>query len=87
MNETKTTEEKPKNPQLPDEMQDCFILFKECGFGHGRLTAKNWIDNGCKTCEINRLKKGIQFVCYGDRVKLKYTNSHSDDVTIERDDD
>jgi hypothetical protein len=42
--------------QLPDEMKQCAILFKECEKGHGRLTATNWIDHGCGQCEIERLR-------------------------------
>jgi hypothetical protein len=42
--------------QLPETMQDCTIQFKECEYGHGRLTATNWVDNGCPTCEIKRLR-------------------------------
>jgi len=42
--------------QLPAEMQHCTILFRECSVGHGRLTAANWIDHGCSTCEIQRLR-------------------------------
>ena len=44
------------NPQLPESMQDCTILFKECDKGHGRLVAANWIDPGCQQCEIERLR-------------------------------
>lgn len=43
--------------QLPAEMQHCTILFKECEKGHGRLTAANWIDHGCSTCEIEKLEE------------------------------
>src|SRR6185436_14415139 len=45
--------------QLPVGMEHCTIVFKECEHGHGRLTAKNWIDHGCQTCEINGLKQEI----------------------------
>lgn len=38
--------------QLPEEMQDCTIRFKKCEVGHGRLTADNWIDNGCHQCRL-----------------------------------
>ena len=41
--------------QLPEEMEECTILFKKCRKGHGRLTATNWIDQGCPWCEIERL--------------------------------
>jgi hypothetical protein len=42
--------------QLPEEMQDCTIRFKECDIGHGWLTATNWIQHGCPTCQIEKLK-------------------------------
>lgn len=38
--------------QLPEGMEECTILFKECERGHGRLTAMNWLDHGCQTCAI-----------------------------------
>lgn len=37
--------------QLPDEMQGCTVLFKECEKGHGRLTATNWVQHECLACE------------------------------------
>lgn len=36
--------------QLPEGMKNCTIVFNECEKGHGRLTATNWVDNGCPTC-------------------------------------
>ena len=36
--------------QLPDEMHDCTIVYKECEVGHGWLTATNWVDFECPTC-------------------------------------
>jgi hypothetical protein len=42
--------------QLPDGMKDCAIRFLECEKGHGRLTATNWIEHGCQTCELERLR-------------------------------
>ena len=44
------------NPQLPEQMQDCTILFKECEKGHGRLTVKNWLDDGCLQCKVEHLR-------------------------------
>jgi len=52
----KDAEIKRLNGQLPDGMKDCTIVFEKCSVGHGRLTATNWIDNGCTHCEIERLK-------------------------------
>lgn len=43
--------------QLPAEMQECTILFKECEKGHGRLTATNWIDHGCQTCAMEAVQR------------------------------
>lgn len=42
--------------QLPEEMQDCTIVFKECEKGHGWLTATNWVQHGCPWCERNSLR-------------------------------
>ena len=42
--------------QLPDEMQECTIVFKECEQGHGRLTATNWIQHDCLVCRIRELE-------------------------------
>lgn len=39
--------------QLPDGMKDCTILFKQCDKGHGWLTATNWVQHGCPTCELD----------------------------------
>lgn len=46
--------------QLPEEMQDCTILVKQCELGHGWLTAANWVQHGCPTCTINCLKAIIE---------------------------
>lgn len=45
--------------QLPDGMQHCTIKFIECEKGHGRLTATNWIDNGCSKCRIDELEAEV----------------------------
>jgi len=42
--------------QLPESMQDCIIIFKECEVGHGWLTAKNWKQFDCPTCRIAELE-------------------------------
>lgn len=39
--------------QLPIQMPNCSILFKECPVGHGWLTATNWVDSGCIACQLN----------------------------------
>ena len=41
--------------QLPEGMEHCTILFKECPKGHGRLTATNWVQHDCMICENERL--------------------------------
>jgi hypothetical protein len=46
--------------QLPDGMKHCTIRFIECEKGHGRLTAANWVDTGCQSCEIERLRDEIE---------------------------
>jgi hypothetical protein len=45
--------------QLPEEMQDCTIYFKECEFGHGTLTATNWVQHECHVCLINSLRQQL----------------------------
>ncbi len=41
--------------QLPEGMKHCTIEFKECDKGHGWLTATNWVQHGCPTCENDTL--------------------------------
>lgn len=53
------TENTRLRERLPAEMQDCTILFRECEKGHGRLTAENWVDHGCSTCEADRLRERV----------------------------
>ena len=45
--------------QLPENMQDCTIVFKECSLGHGPLTATNWVQHECQTCLIESLRKQL----------------------------
>ena len=45
--------------QLPTGMEECTIQFKECPKGHGWLTAANWAQHGCQTCERERLERII----------------------------
>jgi hypothetical protein len=42
--------------QLPEGMEHCTIRFIECPVGHGRLSATNWVDHGCGTCERDALQ-------------------------------
>lgn len=42
--------------QLPEGMKHCTIVFKECEKGHGWLTATNWVQHGCPTCERHALR-------------------------------
>lgn len=46
--------------QLPEGMEHCSIKFKSCPLGHGRLTATNWVDHGCPTCEMERLRAALK---------------------------
>lgn len=43
--------------QLPEGMKHCTITFHECEIGHGRLSATNWIDNGCHWCTVAALQR------------------------------
>ena len=45
--------------QLPEGMKNCTITFHECKYGHGRLTATNWVDHGCPTCARLLLENDI----------------------------
>lgn len=45
--------------QLPDGMKHCTILFKECEKGHGWLTATNWVQHCCPTCEADELRAEV----------------------------
>lgn len=53
--------------KLPEGMKHCTIRFKECEKGHGRLTADNWIDNGCPWCRIREFEAEREE--WGDLVK------------------
>lgn len=43
--------------QFPREMRECTIVLMRCDLGHTWLTATNWIDHGCRTCERNSLRE------------------------------
>lgn len=45
--------------QLPDGMAECTIRFNECGKGHGWLTATNWVQHECPTCERDQLRQQL----------------------------
>jgi hypothetical protein len=46
--------------QLPEGMKHCKIVFIECPVGHGRLSAANWIDHGCRQCLIDSLTRALR---------------------------
>jgi hypothetical protein len=43
--------------QLPEGAENCTIRFIQCEKGHGRLTATNWIDNGCPHCALDAARE------------------------------
>lgn len=43
--------------QLPEGMKHCTIQFRECEKGHGWLTASNWVQHECATCERDELRR------------------------------
>lgn len=45
--------------QLPEDMKECTIQFKECEKGHGWLTATNWVQHGCPTCRVQELEAAL----------------------------
>lgn len=55
-----TAEVERLKAQLPEGMEDCTIRFKQCPKGHWRLTADNWLDQGCHWCSIDLLKEEIK---------------------------
>ena len=55
-----TAERDALKAQLPAEMQDCTIQFKQCEKGHGWLTATNWVQHGCLVCERDALKANAE---------------------------
>lgn len=59
------------NKQLPEGMQNCTILFKECEKGHGWLTATNWVPFDCPTCERDKLRLMIQDLIDNGHVHIK----------------
>ena len=75
--------------QLPDGMKDCTIIFKECDKGHGWLTATNWVQHGCSTCERERLRDALTVAlrwcpsCQG-RGMVSYDGSggHEGDIVV-----
>lgn len=46
--------------QLPSGMEHCTIVYKRCGKGHGWLTATNWVEFGCPTCERDYLRVQLE---------------------------
>lgn len=70
--------------QLPQEMQNCTILFKQCAHGHGWLTATNWVQHGCPTCEADDLRAALvaaQRTAGGDAVAWAAGRSMHADIT------
>lgn len=49
--------------QLPESMQECTIIFKECPKGHGDLTAKNWVQHECQRCKYQAMQEAFEQVC------------------------
>jgi hypothetical protein len=46
--------------QLPEGMEGCKIVLKECPKGHGSLTATNWVQHDCSQCKIDELEKQLR---------------------------
>jgi len=42
--------------KLPEGMEHCTLLFKQCERGHGQLTATNWVPQPCLVCEVQKLR-------------------------------
>lgn len=53
--------------QLPEGMKHCTIQFRECEKGHGWLTASNWVQHECATCERDELRRRVaELIHYPD---------------------
>ena len=63
--------------KLPEGMEHCTIVFRECELGHGRLVATNWTDSGCLKCLADDERERCAAICeqYAEDVYL--TDSHS----------
>lgn len=46
--------------RFPKGMEHCTFKLLECEKGHRRLTATNWIDNGCPTCAQEQLREELE---------------------------
>lgn len=49
--------------QLPEEMQECTIVFEKCQKGHGHLRGTNWLKLDCPQCRIDELDRKYQKQC------------------------
>lgn len=61
--------------QLPEGMKRCTIQFRECEKGHGWLTASNWVQHECATCERDELRRRV--------VANEGRDAHSDDLAVD----
>lgn len=41
---------------LPEGMEHCTITFHQCAKGHAWLSATNWIQHGCPTCQLEQFE-------------------------------
>ena len=66
--------------QLPEEMQGCDIVFKQCGLGHAWLTATNWVQRECQTCELAEAvtKERERCALVVEKVSIPYENTSSE---------
>lgn len=72
--------------QLPEEMQECTIQFKECDKGHGRLTATNFVQHDCDTCRIEALQKEVTHwkANHADLKERLHVATHRTDLPSDR---
>lgn len=62
--------------QLPEDMKSCTIRCKECKVGHAWLTATNWVQHGCPTCERDKLRDAIRKLLQCDPAPIEETAWH-----------
>lgn len=68
--------------QLPDEMQDCTIRFKECTkCQRGWLQPDNWVDHGCPHCARDALQTTIDVLARANADLTKHRDELVENAT------
>ena len=68
--------------QLPDEMQDCTIRFKECTkCQRGWLQPDNWVDHGCPHCARDAMQTTINVLAKANADLTKHRDELVENAT------